>query len=87
MLDFNQHSDTSSDDDYEDYEAFMLKYACGNPDEELGLEDHGCQPLFNHRGERVNGEKCFCREDYCFDPETDEKYLEQFREARGPLFT
>ena len=76
-----------SDDDYEDYDVFMLKYACGNPDEKFDIENHGCLPLFNHRGERVNGEKCSCREDFFFDLEDDEKYLQMFREARGPVYT
>ena len=64
----------------------MLKYACGNPDEDLYLDDHDCQPVYDHNGILRNGEKCFCREDYCFDPRDDEKYLKQFREAKGPIF-
>ena len=53
-----------SDIDYEQYNAFMLKYACGNPDEELDLEEHSCQPVYDHKERVQNGEKCFSREDY-----------------------
>ena len=64
----------------------MLKYACGNPDEELQLGEHDCQPVYDHLGVRGNGEKCFCQGDYCFQPEDDEKYLKQFRERKGPVY-
>ena len=77
-----------SDDDYEQYDDFMLKYACGNPDKDaMDDTEHWCMPIYDHRGESMNGEKCFCAEDYCFDPQEDEKYLEQFRDRNGPVYT
>ena len=73
---------------YEQYDEFLLKYACGSPEDSYYTTENGCQPLYRDGvgSERANGEICFCEGDFCVHPREDGKYLARFRERRGPVY-